>query len=86
MSNEHEDTRMTKWLLVCPRCNHKLTHIKINEAAVAKAFRDSYGIDAKPEVPEKKLTCPYCQMESLYGRFHLVCEEDPDETAKSKGA
>ena len=54
--------------------------------AVAEAFRDSYGTDAKPEVPEKKLTCPYCQMESLYGRFHLIYEEDRDETAKDKGA
>jgi DNA-directed RNA polymerase subunit RPC12/RpoP len=77
---------MAKWSLVCPRCNHKFTHIKINEAVVAEAYRDSYGTDAKPELPEKQLTCPYCQMESLYGRFHLIYEEDRDETAKDKGA
>ena len=42
---------MAKWSLVCPRCNHKFTHIKINEAVVAEAYRDSYGTDAKPAVP-----------------------------------
>jgi hypothetical protein len=32
------------------------------------------------------LTCPYCQMESLYARFHLIHEDDADETAKGEGA
>jgi hypothetical protein len=77
---------MARWLLICPHCNHKFSHSKINEATVAKAYRDSYGTDAKPELAEKKLTCPYCEMESLYRRFHLIREDDPDATAKGKGA
>jgi hypothetical protein len=32
------------------------------------------------------LTCPHCQMESLYARFHLIYEDDADETAKGEGA
>jgi uncharacterized protein YbaR (Trm112 family) len=77
---------MAKWLLVCPHCNQKFAHIKINEAAVAEAYRDSYGTDPKPDLGEKNLTCPHCEMESLYGRFHLIREDDPDESAKGKGA
>jgi DNA-directed RNA polymerase subunit RPC12/RpoP len=77
---------MAKWLLICPHCNHKFPHAKINDAAVAEAYRDSFGTDARPTLPEKRLKCPYCEMESLYRRFHLVCEDDPDQTAKGKGA
>jgi DNA-directed RNA polymerase subunit RPC12/RpoP len=77
---------MAKWLLVCPRCNHKFAHSKINEKAVEEAYRDSFGTDAKPDLPDKRLTCPYCEMKSLYSRFHLICEVDPDETAKGEGA
>jgi DNA-directed RNA polymerase subunit RPC12/RpoP len=77
---------MAKWLLVCPHCSHKFAHMKINDATVQEAYRISYGTDAKPDLGEAKLTCPYCQMESLYRRFHLVCEDDSDQPAKGKGA
>jgi uncharacterized C2H2 Zn-finger protein len=77
---------MGKWLLVCPHCNHKFAHTKIDEKAVEEAYRDSFGTDAKPDLGEKMLTCPYCQMESLYARFHLIHEDDADETAKGEGA
>jgi DNA-directed RNA polymerase subunit RPC12/RpoP len=77
---------MAKWLLVCPHCNHKFAHSKINEKAVEEAYRDSFGTDAKPDLGEKKLTCPYCETKSLYSRFHLICEVGPDETAKGEGA
>jgi hypothetical protein len=77
---------MAKWLLVCPCCNHKFAHIKINDAVVAEAYLDSFGTDPKPDLGEKKLSCPYCKMESLYSRFHLICEDDSDETATGKGA
>jgi len=77
---------LTKWLLVCPNCDHKFAHIKINDAAVAEAFRDSFGTDPKPGLGEINLACPYCGMESLYRRFRLICEDDSDETATGKGA
>jgi hypothetical protein len=75
---------MSQWLLICPHCDHRFGHVKITDAAVQEAYRDSHGTDAKPDLGEKKLTCPYCQMESLYGRFHLICELDSDK-AKGKG-
>jgi DNA-directed RNA polymerase subunit RPC12/RpoP len=68
---------MAKWLLVCPHCNHKFTHNKINGDAVQKGFRDSYGTDPKPDLGEANLRCPHCRMESLYARFHLIREDDP---------
>lgn len=77
---------MAKWLLVCPRCNHKFVHAKIDEKAVEEAYRHSYGADPKPNIPEKSLTCPFCQGEFLYGRFHLICEDEGNEPAKGKGA
>ena len=77
---------MTKWLLVCPRCDHKFAHVKINDAAVTKAYLESFGIDSKPDLGERMLACPYCEMESLYRRFHLICEDDSDKDAKGKGA
>jgi len=86
MSNGKGDTHTTKWLLVCPHCDHKFAHIKINDAAVARAFRDSFGTDPKPDLEETKLGCPYCGMESLYRRFRLICEDDSNETATGKGA
>jgi hypothetical protein len=76
---------MARWLLVCPHCNHKFAHVKINGAAVAEAYRDSYGTDPKPNLGEANLRCPHCEMEPLYARFHLVCEDDRDESAKGKG-
>jgi uncharacterized Zn finger protein (UPF0148 family) len=77
---------MTKWFLICPRCDHKFPHAKIDDKAVEEAYRDSFGADAKPNIPEKRLTCPFCQMEFPYGRFHLVCEDDSGRPAKGKGA
>jgi hypothetical protein len=77
---------MTKWLLVCPHCDHKFAHVKINDAAVTKAYLESFGTDPKPDVGERMLACPYCGMESLYRRFHLICEDDSDKDAKGKGA
>jgi uncharacterized C2H2 Zn-finger protein len=79
-------THMTKWLLVCPRCDHKFAHVKINDAAVTKAYLESFGVDSKPDLGERMLACPYCEMESLYRRFHLICEDDSDKDAKGKGA
>jgi uncharacterized Zn ribbon protein len=77
---------MAKWLLVCPHCIQKFAHVKINEAAVEQAYRDSYGTDPKPDLGETKVTCPHCEMESLYRRFHLICEDETDESAKAKDA
>lgn len=77
---------MAKWSLVCPHCNHKFVHTMIDDKAVEEAYRHSYGADAKPNIPEKSLTCPFCQMESLYGRFHLIFEDEGDQPAKGKGA
>jgi hypothetical protein len=77
---------MTRWLLVCPNCDQKFAHTKINDAAVAEAFRYSFGTDPKPDLGEMKLACPYCWIESLYRRFRLVSEDDSDETATGKGA
>jgi uncharacterized protein YbaR (Trm112 family) len=80
-----EGAHMARWLLVCPHCNHKFAHIKINEHAVAIAYSDSQGTDPKPDLGEAKLSCPHCEMESLYSRFRLICKNDPDESAKGKG-
>jgi hypothetical protein len=77
---------MVKWLLVCPHCDHKFAHTQINDKAVEEAYLHSYGADAKPNISEKRLTCPFCQMEFLYGRFHLICEDDSDQRAKGKDA
>jgi hypothetical protein len=77
---------MAKWLLKCPHCNHKFDHVRINDTTVQKAYVASSGADAKPDLGEKKLPCPFCQRESPYGRFHLICEDDPDEAAKGKSA
>jgi uncharacterized C2H2 Zn-finger protein len=77
---------MAIWLLVCPHCDHKFPHVKINGDAVQEAFPDSYGTDPKPDLGEPHLRCPHCRMESLYARFHLICENDRGEAAKGKGA
>jgi uncharacterized protein YbaR (Trm112 family) len=77
---------MTKWLLVCPHCNHQFAHVKITDRAVSKAYVDSLGTDPKPDLEERKLTCPHCEMESMYARFHLICEDDSGETGTGKGA
>jgi hypothetical protein len=75
---------MAQWLLVCPHCDHKLAHIKINGDAVHKAFVDSYGTDPKPDIGEATVRCPHCRMESSYTRFQLACENNPDESAKGE--
>jgi uncharacterized Zn finger protein (UPF0148 family) len=86
MSNGHGGTYMTKWVLVCPNCDHRFEHSKINDAAVAEAFRESFGTDPKPDLHQTKLACPYCRKESLYGRFRLISEDDSGETATGKSA
>ena len=77
---------MTRWLLICPRCDHKFAHVKINDATVAEAYGNSFGTDPRPDLEEQKLACPYCEMESLYRRFHLICEDDSDKNATGKSA
>jgi uncharacterized protein YbaR (Trm112 family) len=77
---------MTRWLLVCPLCDHKFPHIRINEETIQEAYLDSYGTDRKPEIGARKLTCPRCERESDYGQFTLIREDDSDESAKGKGA
>jgi uncharacterized Zn finger protein (UPF0148 family) len=74
-------------LLVCPHCNHKFVHSKIDEKAVQEAYRDSYGIVAKPNLAVQKLTCPYCELASSYQRFQLMySEDDSDPAAKGHSA
>jgi hypothetical protein len=77
---------MARWLLVCPHCNRKFPHVKINGDTVQKAFHDSYGTDPKPDLGEAHLRCPHCRMVSKYASFHLSCENDPGDAAKRKGA
>jgi uncharacterized C2H2 Zn-finger protein len=86
MSKKYGGDYMARWLLVCPHCNRKFPHVKINGDTVQKAFHDSYGTDPKPDLGEAHLRCPHCRMVSKYASFHLSCENDPGEAAKRKGA
>jgi hypothetical protein len=71
---------MARWLLVCPHCNHRFAHPKIDDEAIREVYRDSCEPMTKPNFAVEKLACPHCQVESRCRRFHLLyTDEQPTE-------
>jgi hypothetical protein len=76
---------MSQWVLVCPRCKEKFAHRQIDDKSVEEAFRTSFGLVARPQLPVDILTCPSCNARSWYHQFDLIYSDDPDKGAKGEG-